>query len=174
MDISGQYSWALLIYSCLGLNQKWYLGWSHRDSVDEGIRNKSMQWCILWYAASGAKSIKQKTFENVNPDDQQYGSLQATYVSALNCVCTGKQISLLPHIPSAGSELWLINAESSVFRSRQARREGLIHTYSCAEHTLDHKLIWERDISGPAAIAGSTSWKRNINTHAELLDVLGL
>lgn len=42
-----------LIYSCLGLNLKCNLGWSHRNSVDESKRNKSRQPCILKYGAPG-------------------------------------------------------------------------------------------------------------------------
>ncbi len=41
-----------------------------------------------------------------------------------------KHISLLPHIPSGWSELWLIIAESGVVWTTEARREGLTLTHT--------------------------------------------
>lgn len=45
-----------------------------------------------------------------------------------------KHISLLPHIPSGWSELWLIIAESGVVWTTEARRECLTHTQQRAGH----------------------------------------
>jgi len=47
-----------------------------------------------------------------------------------------KHISLLSHIPSGWSELWLIIAESGVVWKTEARREGLVHTRSAHTHGI--------------------------------------
>ncbi len=54
-----------------------------------------------------------------------------------------KNISLLPHIPSGWSELWLIIAESGVVWTTEARRECLTHT---AESGTTPSLLWQLEL----------------------------
>lgn len=84
------------------------------------------------------------------------------------CVCVytsmsgwNKRISLLSHIPSGWSELWLIIAESGVvWKNKQGGRVS--YTHALHTHTRDHKHSREWDISVPDAAAGALSGKRNI------------